>query len=54
MSCKKDRTCTCIESGSNPGADAFLFPNTTKKKAKDACDLILTTSQGDYVSCEVK
>ena len=53
-SCKKDITCTCIESGSNPGADAFLFPNTTKKKAKDACDLILTTSQGDYVSCEVK
>lgn len=53
-SCKKDRTCTCIESGSNPDAEAFLFPNTTKKKAKDACDLILTTSQGDYVSCEVK
>lgn len=54
VSCKKDRTCTCVESGSNPGADAFVFPNTTKKKAKDACDLILTTSQGDYVSCVVK
>lgn len=53
-SCKKDRTCTCIESGTNPDAEAFVFPNSTKKDAKDACKLILTTSQGDYVSCEVK
>jgi hypothetical protein len=52
-SCKKDHTCTCIESGSNPDADAFLYPNSSKNDAKVACNLELTQSQGDYISCEI-
>jgi hypothetical protein len=52
-SCKKDYTCTCVESGANPDVEAYYFPNSSKKDARNACDLILTTSQGDYTSCDL-
>ncbi len=52
-SCKKDWTCECIDTSTNPTSDLTTFPKTSKKKAKDACDLIETLSQGTE-KCSLK
>jgi len=53
-SCKKDYTCECTTTAAGYSATASVTINTTKAKAKDACNATATSMAGYTTTCAIK